>query len=64
VARIHVLEKEKCVQCFDGGTGRCNGLEDLHVVGGMILKLVLKKKDRKTLAELIWRLVRISGGFL
>jgi len=45
VARIHVLEKQKCVQCFDGvtGEGGSNSLEVLHVVGMMILKLFLKK---------------------
>jgi len=43
VARIHVLGKEKCVECFDGGTGRSKSLEDLHVVGRIILKLFLKK---------------------
>lgn len=61
---VYTYWRKRSVQCFDGGTGGSNSLEDLHVVGGMILKLVLKKKDRKTLAELIWRIVRISGGFL
>ena len=42
MARIRVLEKDKCIQCFDGGTVS-NILEDLRVAVRMIIKLVLKK---------------------